>query len=295
MSVYYRSPPIQYLPAFVSAAKNTSFRVAAEELNVTPSAISQQIKILENHVGLALFDRKKRALKLTEAGRDFYQLAEQTMNGYLNGFNAFSERHFSSKLKLSMIPTIANDIVIPRLHDFNERFPDLDLIVETSMAIEDLYSADIDAAIRFGSPPWGGYKAKLISPARSCLVATNAYFDRHPICTVSDIAQHTLIHVRSDVNDWESFMDITGFHFTPKKELHFNSYEAGMKAAEEGLGIAFGVLPISNKAIKDERLTPLKGKSVSIEEGIYLVTKRNEVKKAHYQNLYAWLKEIFSN
>ncbi len=294
MPTTHRTPPIQYLTAFVAAAKNNSFKVAAEELNVTPSAVSQQIKALEQHLGLLLFSRKKRSLTLTNAGNDFYQLAAKTINGYKSAYSQFAEHYFSSTLKVSMIPYIANQIVIPRLHQFQERFPNLDLVVETGMQIEDLASTELDAAIRFGVPPWGDYQAEKIARAKSSLVATSGYFDQHPINSLSDWEQQTLIHIRTHVNDWQRFMDHINFQFKPKKALYFDSYEAGIKAAEAGLGIAFGVFPISSCAISEGRLTTLSDQFISMKEAFYLVTKPNQAKQHSYRALLDWLKILFN-
>ena len=118
---------------------------------------------MEGHIGLALFSREKRELRLTRAGEDF-----------------------SSTLKVSMISYVANEVVIPQLHDFQQQYPDVNLVVQTSMQLENLESQDIDTAIRFGVPPWAGYDVELI-------------------------------HIRSGVNDWERFMDSIGFYLVLKK------------------------------------------------------------------------------
>jgi len=289
----HRMPPIQYLTAFVIAARHNSFKVAAEELNVSPSAISQQIKALENHLGLQLFSRKKRVLQLTKAGVSFYQITSRTLNTYETGYAHFADQYFSSTLKVSMIPYIANEVVIPQLHHFQERYPDLSLVVETSMHLENLESTELDAAIRFGVPPWGDHEVELITPAQSALVATKDYFDKHPTKTKSDWQHQTLIHIRSDVNDWQRFMNGIGFQFKPKKELFFDSYAAGIRAAEEGLGIAIGVFPITNTKITRGRLIPISNQYSPIEEAFYLVTKHNNNKQDSYRILLRWLKNIF--
>ena len=156
MTDIHRMPPIQYLPAFVAAARHTSFKRAAAELNVTPSAISQQIRNLEDHMGLALFSREKRALRLTRSGEDFYQITKKLLSGYESGYAQFMSEHCSSTLSVSMIPYVANEVVIPQLHDFQQQYPDLNLVVQTSMQLESLEFNEIDAAIRFGVPPWAG-------------------------------------------------------------------------------------------------------------------------------------------
>ncbi len=293
MFTIHRMPPIQYLTAFDASARHNSFKLAAGELNVSPSAISQQIKTLEKHVGLSLFSRDKRELQLTQAGESFYQIAASTIARYERGYAQFVEQYYSSSLKVSMIPYIANELVIPRLHHFQERYPDVNLVVETSMQLENLASSELDAAIRFGVPPWGDQNVELISPAQSNLVATKAYFDKNPINRVSDWQQQTLIHIRTNTNDWQRFMDQIKFQFKPKRELYFDSYGAGIRAAEEGLGIAMGVFPISNNKIAEGLLTTLSEQYSPLEEAFYLVTKHNDSKQENYRILLHWLQYIF--
>jgi len=293
MSYSPRMPPIQYLTAFVASARHSSFKLAAGELNVSPSAISQQIKTLENHIGLPLFSRKKRELQLTKLGESFYQIAEKTIKSYETGFAHFVEQNFSSTIKVSMIPYVANEVVIPQLHHFHENFPDLNLVVESSAHVENLEPGKLDAAIRFGVPPWGDNNVELISNVKTNLVASKVYFDKNPIKTRSDFQKQTLIHIRTQVNDWQRFMDNMKYQFKPKKELFFDSYDAAIRAAEEGLGIAIGVFPISNNKIRKGRLAVLSDQFFPIEEAFYLVTPINAYKRETYQILLSWLRYIF--
>jgi LysR family glycine cleavage system transcriptional activator len=295
MSNTPRLPPIQYLTAFVASARHCSFKLAAGDLNVSPSAVSQQIKTLESHVGLSLFSRKARELRLTKAGESFYQIAEKTIKSYETGFAHFVEQNFSSSIKVSMIPYVANEVVIPQLHHFHENYPDLNLIVESSTHVESLEPGKLDAAIRFGVPPWGDNNIDLISNVKTNLVAAKGYFDKNPIKTRSDFQKQTLIHIRTQVNDWQRFMDNMTYPFKPKKELFFDSYDAAIRAAEEGLGIAIGVFPISNNKIREGRLSLLTDQFFSVEEAFYLVTPPNAYKRESYQILLSWLIDIFED
>lgn len=288
----YRPPPIQYLPAFVAAARHNSFKLAAAQLNVSPSAISQQIKTLENHIGLPLFSRQKRELQLTRAGESFYQVAQTTLGSYERGCSQFSETYIAPTLNVSMTPYIANEVVIPQLADFHEKYPDINLVVQTSMRLENLQDKNLDAAIRFGVPPWAEHDVTLICSVYSGLVASKEYFNKHPVHSEKDWQQQTLIHSRTQVNDWQLLLD--KFQVKPNKELYFDSYDAGMRAAEEGLGIAIAVFPISNNKITQGKLKTLSQKKHPIEEAYYLVTKPNDHKQEIYQIFLSWLKEIFS-
>ena len=292
MFKHYRSPPIQYLPAFVAAARHSSFKLAATQLNVSPSAISQQIKTLESHIGLELFSRKKRTLELTRAGVRFYEVAKTTVAQYESGYDQFAEQYISPTLRVSMIPYIANEVVIPRLAEFKKQNPDINLVLQTSVQLENLQDKELDAAIRFGVPPWPEHDVALIAKAQSNLVASKTYIAEHPIKETKDWQQQTLIHSRTQINDWQGLMD--RFNFTPKQELFFDSYDACIRAAEEGLGLVVGVFPISNKAVDKKKLITLARKHSPLEEAFYLVTKPNDNKQESYQALLKWLKQVFS-
>ncbi len=290
-----RLPPIQYLVAFTAAAKLCSFKLAAEELNVTPSAVSQQIKNLESHLGLVLFSREKRELKLTHAGEGFYKVAEETLRQYEEGFAGFSNQYLSPTLKISMIPYVANEIVIPNLHNFHKQHPNIKLIIETNTQLEDIQAGELDGAIRFGIPPWGRLQTDLITSVRSGLVASEGYLRDSPLQKKEDWKNQTLIHSRSQVNDWQRYMQDMGYLFEPKAELFFDSYDAAIRAAEEGLGVVLATFPVSQHKLKSGALSLIFNRSGPLKEGLYLVTKNNESKQESYQCLLSWLRGILTS
>lgn len=289
-----RLPPIQYLVTFAAAARLNSFKLAAESLNVTPSAISQQIKSLEGHLGLALFNRDKRELKLTHAGEGFYKVAERTLRQYEKGFVDFTSQYLSPILKISMIPYVANEVVIPNLHDFQKQHPNIKLIIETSSQLEDIQDGELDGAIRFGTPPWGNLQADLISSVKSGLMASEDYLRSNPLREKEDWKNQTLIHSRSQVNDWLRYMKDTEYCFEPKAELFFDSYDAAIRAAEEGLGVVIAALPLSQHKLKSGALSLVFNHSAPLKEGLYLVTKDNESKQESYQFLLSWLRALLT-
>lgn len=291
----HRLPPIQYLSAFVEAARYNSFKQAANELNVTPSAISQQIKNLEEHLGLSLFTRKARALDLTQEGMNFYRIAERTLRTYEEGYSEFVNRYFSATLTVSTTPYISNEILIPRLHEFHERYPQISLVVQASTRLEDLANTGLDAGIRIGVPSWEGYEVELISECRSGLVASPDYIERNPLKKKADWAKQTLIHTRSHVNDWQRVSTLANAKANPDKELIFDSYAAGIRAAEEGLGLAIGMFPLSNEKVRRGQLVVLSERYQNVDEGVYFVTKRNDKKQRYYAILFEWLKSVFAN
>jgi len=282
-------PPIQYLTAFEAAARLCSFKLAAQELNVTPSAISQQIKSLETQLAKPLFDRSQRQLRLTQSGAEFFKVAQKTLHSYSSSFRAFTESQQKTTLVVSMIPFIANEIVIPQLADFQQRYPDIELIIETDMNKVDFTDGQIDAAVRFGQPPWTELEAELICETSSALVATEEYFAKHPLVSKKDWSQQTLIHCRKNVDDWQTLRDLLGHPFEAKAELKFACYESGMKAAEAGLGLAMAIFPITQQKIESGKLKVMTDKTYPSHESFYLVTKPSNDKVTATNLLLSWL------
>ncbi len=294
MTKQRRPPPIQYLAAFEAAARHNSFKSAAKELNVTASAISQQIKSLEEHLDISLFERGARGITLSKEGASFYLVSKQTISTYQTTYAEFVRQCDTHFVRISMIPYIASEIIIPRLDTFSDIHPDINLLIETSMGVKDLSGSEIDCALRLGVPPWSGCDHKLISTVSSNLVVSPSYFKKHPTITADNFDQHTIVHTRPDVNDWQRVKEIFNIKKTPAKELHLDSYGTAIKAAEEGLGVAIGLIPTINKALHSRKLIAYSEQHVPIDEGYYLVTKKGMIESPEYLSIYNWAVSIFN-
>ena len=156
-----RLPPLHALEAFEVAARELSFRKAAEGLHLTPSAVSHQIKGLEEFLGFALFRRMNRALELTEGGRDYLRIVGAGLEGLRQGSEQVQQRHGRRcTLKISTGPYIASEVIVPALPLFQQEHPEIDLRIETKVQPVDLRREDVDIALRFGCGRWPGVTAK---------------------------------------------------------------------------------------------------------------------------------------
>ena len=286
-----RAVQLQYLEAFEASARHASFKAAAEELHVTASAVGQQIKSLEKHLGLDLFIRKTRKIELTSAGESYYKVAANALANFDQGLEEFSQQYYSSTLKISMSPVIAHEIVIPRLHEFQSANPQLNLIIETSMEIQDLIGTNLDCSIRCGVPPWESCNAEMISKMESNIIASKEYLDRNPVASLEELEGHSLIHFRDNGREWQTIRSV--FKFNPGNELFLGDYPSSIKAAEQGLGVAMGFFPVLNKIVEDGKLVAILPNSISTGMSYYFVSKANELKQKNYDLLCAWLKDIF--
>ncbi len=291
--MYRRPPPIQLLAAFEAASRLNSFKKASIELSITASAVSQQVKQLEAFLDIQLFQRLTRKVVLTESGLAFQQVAKNTLASYQSGYDAFQQQFSKPTIRLSVIPFVAFELIIPHLHEFRALHPDIDLRVETSMELVDFEKDPVDAAVRFGDAKLSGMEMLLLSNCQSALVGSPSLLANQPINSVKDFESHTLIHTRSSEDDWQKVANNMGIkRIIGKNVLVMDSFLGAMKAAEEGLGIAIGLFPLCNKWVKMGRLATVS-KPVEIPHKNYFVFRKNDKKQEQLERCYLWIKKYY--
>ena len=287
--MYRDLPPIHLLIAFEAAAQQHSFKLAAEVLCITPSAVSQQIKQLEQHLNMTLFKRLPRRVELSEYGKAYLRVAEQTLTTYRNCHDSFLYQVSTPILRISMIPFVAYEIVIPVLHEFKSLHPNIELRIETSMSLTDFEREPVDAAIRFGNGDWPGLEIHTISPCYCALVASPQYIVNNPIDNIRELSGHTLIYMQRSMHDWQRTTEfLNGSAVEQNTRLVMDSYLSAMRAAEQGLGIGIGQFPLLSTWLEAGRLVALN-EPVMIPEQYYFVFRKNSVKKKVLLDFYQWL------
>jgi LysR family transcriptional regulator, glycine cleavage system transcriptional activator len=247
-----RLPPIQLLLAFEAAGRNASFKAAAKELHVTPSAISQQLRTLEDCLGFALFERGPRAVTLTEAGALYLQVARGTLDTFRHGTELLLDRYRHRVLRVNTDASVAHEVLIPNLSTFERAHPDIDLRIETSSALIDLRSDAADVALRYGDGPWDGVSSVAIGSMIATPVAAPGLLRQRPVRSIEDLAAHTLLAVQGAPRHWDAVAAEVGFKIGRRKS--FDSYLATLQAAAHGLGVALALFPISTAWVQDGRL-----------------------------------------
>jgi LysR family glycine cleavage system transcriptional activator len=287
-----RLPPLQLLIAFEAAGRLGSFKAAAAELHLTPSAISQQLRALEGHLQLALFERRARAVTLSEAGTFYFGIAREVLDVFRRGTMRMYERYGLRTLRVSTDPSVAYEVLIPGLSDFQASHPDIDLRVEASSALVDPRHGAIDAAIRFGrGQPWPGLCADELAPMVATLVAAPALLKRLPIREPRDLAEHTLLDIAGAPDHWGVVAAQSGFRIGRRKS--FDSYLATLQAAAHAMGVAAGLFPLSTSWVRDGRLAvplPLRVPGVAY----YLVYRPEDRERPELLSLRSWLSARFA-
>jgi len=292
-----RLPPLDLFAAFESAAKHLSFTRAGEERFVTQSAISRQLKSLEDELGVALFVRRHRALALTEDGRRLYE----TCAGMLAQLRATVAQirgpAARQVLALTTTPGIASLWLIPRLALFTKAHPGIDVRIDATAVRRELAADGFDLAIRYGrvdapyGRPLGGESMQPVCSPQ--LIRDKS----RPLATPADLRLHTLLQVLippgTDMPlEWDPWLQAVGLaELQPAATLSFSNYDEAITAALAGQGVALGRRPLIDSLLGSRKLVaPFKEKIASPRAYFLLVTPGARAKPA-VQALERWLLE----
>ncbi len=252
-----RLPPLTALRAFDAAARHMSFARAAEELNVTPAALSFQIKSLEEHLGAPLFRRLNRAVELTEAGQALAPGAEDGFRALSVAWQQARRVLDTTSLTVTAGPALTAKWLAPRLYEFARAHPEIDLRLSAGLRMMDLRRDGVDVAIRFG---YGSDQGLASYPARAewlTPVMTPDLAARYP--TPEALRRAPLIYddsisFLSPACDWPTWFRAQGLEFTPGSGIHFSNADHAIDAACTGVGVALGRRPMIIKDVMEGRL-----------------------------------------
>lgn len=236
-----RLPSLTALRAFDAAARKLHFSRAAEELAVTPGAISRQIQALESALGIQLFRRSGRTVALTERGRAFADEVADAFDRLALAADKVRDSGRSRPLSICAYPTFAMRWLMPRWRKFNDLHPGIDLQLTTSLAAVDAVADGYDAVIRIGDGRLPGHSAIALAPVDVFPVCAPRL--RRKLRAPADLRDHVLIHSGSRPHDWPRWLHEAGIEgeIDAKHGPRFESLGLAYQAAIEGVGVAMGV------------------------------------------------------
>ena len=253
--------PLNALRAFEAAARHLSFSKAADELHVTPAAISHQIKGLEERWGLALFIRKNRNLTLTEKAR---QILPEVSEGFAvldRAVTRITAAKNPRALTVSAAPSVAAKWLLPRLHRFQEAQPDIDVHISASNQLADFTTGDADVALRYGRGPYPGLHVDMLLESDLFAVCSPALLaGEHPLREPGDLKHHTLLHDDSwrwdgASYDWEMWLRAAGVtDVDTRRGPHFDSASMALEAAAMGRGVVLSTTSNSGDDLQEGTL-----------------------------------------
>src|SRR5271169_4181269 len=288
-----RLPSLNGLRAFEAAARHLSFTQAASELNVTQTAISHQIRRLEQELGIRLFVRQNRALTLTPEARDYLPGVRAAFNDLRLATDRLLRKDNEHVLTVSTLASLAAKWLLPRLSAFQEAHPGIDVRITTSTALVDFKSGDVDAAIRYGRGHWPGLRADWLTADELFPVCSPALIaGNRPLRCPEDLAQHTLLHSSGGYDDdWRLWLTAAGLpsNISKKPGLSFDLILMTVQAAIDGLGVAMGRTSYVEGDIAKGRLVVPFKITLPADAGFYLVSPEARAESAKLSAFRKWL------
>ncbi|TKB45645.1 LysR substrate-binding domain-containing protein [Thalassotalea mangrovi] len=283
-------PPPHLLVVFEAAGRHQSFKLASEELFITPSAVSHQIRSLEELLGFELFVRDKRGVSLNNAGQFYLKSVSQSLEKLEFATRQLQTKFQSNVLKISTFPSLSRNIILPNLSTFQQQNPDLDIRIETSMNLLDLRYEDIDLAFRIGDGNWQMVAVEKILDVNIIAVCSPEFQQCHQLTDIRQLADVPLIDLADMENIWGNWSKAVGdekLKVLPK--LTFNDYDAALQAAEQGLGVALAMTPIENYLLKSNILVDPFLRTAKFPLSLYAVYRESDRQNQAIQTFIAWV------
>lgn len=285
-----RLPPLGAVRSFEAAARRLSFLQAAEELGVTPGAVSRQVKSLEQELGVALFRRGHRQVTLTREGEALFAEAREALDRIAAAADRLRGGERRGALAVCAHPTFAIRWFIPRWGRFYDRHPEIDVQLTTSLAPVDFDRDGYDAAVRVGDGRWPGHGALKL-----------AEVDLFPVCSPAllpalrapaDLAHVTLLHSAPRPEDWPRWLAAAGIAgVDPRQGLRFDTLNLAFQAAIEGLGAAIGIGALVADDLAQGRLVRPFGPVRRSGRPFWLVWPERRAADPRLAAFRAWLAE----
>ncbi|OUS32896.1 transcriptional regulator [Thalassotalea sp. 42_200_T64] len=285
-------PALHLFSIFEAAARLESFKLASAELFITPSAVSHQIKALEQFVGFELFIRKTRGVQVNPAGKVYLQYVQQSLALLEQGMKKITNQFSSPTLKISTFPTMASNVIIPQLGLFQQAHADIDIRIETGMKVADLRYEDFDLAIRIGDGKWEGVEVRKLADIQIVAICSADFAEKYQLNNISQLNDVPLIDLSNMDNIWNTWAFGFGIKdFSSEHKLTFSSYDTALQAAEQGLGLALAMLPIENTLLERKLVVNPFNRTLSFPQSLYAVYRKEDKQRHDIHCFLDWLEK----
>ena len=288
------NPPLIAARSFEAAARLGSFLKAADELNVTPTAISHQVKKLEQYLGHALFVRLNRAVELTAEGAALAATLGPLFGGLDQALDP-ALRRARATIVISAMPSLAAKWLAPRLGDFEARHPQWQVRIDVEDALVDFKTGKIDMALRYGQGKYPGLHARRWMGATMVAVCSPALLARVPLAQAADLRHHTLIHNTTAARrirppEWAEWLAAAGMAgFDASRGPVFASTYMALEAAQAGHGVTLAPAPLVERDLADGRLVKPLALELDNPWQFWIVCPRQNLQDEKINALSAWL------
>lgn len=284
-------PPLNPLHVFEVAARLGNFTKAAEELNVTQSAVSRQIGTLENYLKVRLFNRDRTGVSLTKVGKSYFREIEAAFSAIASSTCKVLKSDAAQQLHLCVYPTFAVKWLLPRMEDFNSRYPLIEVRVTTSVREVDFFGENVDLAIRLlpdadTDPRYIRLFTDVIQPVCSPGLLEGG---RHSLDSIESLGKFRLLHSRYRRADWRDWLSAVGMKDIADRGIEFPSSVLTYQAAVEGLGVAMGQIRLLEHDLMSGKLVPLFDQQLERLMSYYVVWPKNTEPNYKARTFIYWL------
>jgi DNA-binding transcriptional LysR family regulator len=290
-------PSLDLLQGFEAAARHLSFTKAGEELFITQSAVSRQIKELEEQLGVELFHRRHRSLALTEAGQQLYAAAAQVLTTMRTATSRLKAGNGKRPLAVTTTASFAALWLIPRLAGFRRMHPDVDVRITADTRVQDLERDALDLAIRHGPASLAGPNAVRLFGEKVFPVCSPKLLKRIPLREPADLRNHTLLQyddpdARHPWLHWKTWLEVARIaDLKPAGTLTFSGYEQIIPAAVAGHGVALGRAPLLKDLLASKELVAPFKSSADPARAYFAIVSKNAEGRPEVADFVAWLRE----
>lgn len=294
-----RLPPLNSLRAFEAAARHGNFRKAADELCVTHSAVSHQIKLLEDYLEVELFHRRARAVELTEAGRQYMPVLQTAFDRIADGTEELRSSSASSELTVQVYTTFAISWLSSRLPEFQRQNPKLRVRLNMATWDAELHREVVDVAI--GTIKTGQkfdpeiYYEKLFTSYLFPVCSPKLFVGDPPLEKYEDLEKHTILRVDTWADDWALWMEEAGINEVKlDHSLTFDTYALALEAALDGIGVAMTRTPFGKRELSAGWLVAPFKQAVKAHDDWYVMMRNDRRESKKLTAFTKWLQFAIS-
>jgi LysR family transcriptional regulator, glycine cleavage system transcriptional activator len=290
-------PSLDLIRGFEAAARQLSFTKAANELFLTQSAVSRQVQALEEHLGVALFERRHREIRLTDAGHQLYRSSTEALRLLTDTAMRIRDQGVAKAVTVTCSIGFASLWLVPRLMEFRERHAEIDIRIDANNRLVELDRDRVEVAVRYCpsvDAPAGAlqlFEDEVYAVCSPALIARSEW----PLAEPDDLRHQVLLHYQgADTHwapgSWRTKLEVMGVQdLEGAGSLQFNQYDQLIQAAIEGQGIALGVGPLVRRHLQQGRLVTLFGRRFASPRAYYLMTARFAAGRADVAAFTEWL------
>ncbi|MCR4265156.1 transcriptional regulator GcvA [Nitratireductor sp. ZSWI3] len=284
-------PPLNPLRTFEVAARLCSLTLAAEELNVSQVAVSRQVKVLEEYLGVTLFKRLHRGIELTDEGKQLYDGVARAFQDIGNASRLVSRRGRRDILAIQSYTTFSQRWLIPRLTHFHDAHPRIEVRLSSSIAPVDFETQNLDAAIRAGKGDWPGLHSEKLADIELIPICSPAFHLQHKLEHPNDLSRVRLLHSMARPTDWAAWIKRVGANVDANPGMRFESSALAYEAASLDGGVAIAVKVFVKRQLHNGSLVAPFEQTCYSGEGYFLTWPQNTMPSPPLMKFLGWIRD----